>query len=159
MARKASTKPESGSSSTATIGFEALTSGQPSGARQIAKGNPQGERGRVYHFYIQYCVVPCLVEMLASYKGRIYDPACGSGGSLPASRLCSVHFADKDRAISQGIVQTQKIVESQCGTGQRDIASSKSEATLPCLHGPSAERHSCSRTQQTAGSTSCSQWL
>lgn len=50
MARKASTKPESGASSTATIGFEAVTSGQPSEARQIAKGNPQGESGRVYQF-------------------------------------------------------------------------------------------------------------
>src|SRR5216117_3775535 len=31
-------------------------------------------------FYTPSCVVRCLVEMLAPYKGRIYDPACGSGG-------------------------------------------------------------------------------
>jgi len=53
---------------------------QPSGARQIAKGNPQGERGGVHQFYTPSCAVRCLVEMLAPYKGRIYDPACGSGG-------------------------------------------------------------------------------
>ena len=31
-------------------------------------------------FYTPSCVVRCLVEMLVPYKGRIYDPACGSGG-------------------------------------------------------------------------------
>ena len=71
----------------------------------------------------------------AKDKGRIYDPACGSGGSLPASRLCSVRFAKKDRAIAQGVVQSEKFVESHGGTGQRDSASSKSEATLPSLKG------------------------
>jgi type I restriction enzyme M protein len=31
-------------------------------------------------FYTPSCVVRVLVEMLAPYKGRIYDPCCGSGG-------------------------------------------------------------------------------
>ncbi|HMP06453.1 MAG TPA: N-6 DNA methylase, partial [Lacipirellulaceae bacterium] len=31
-------------------------------------------------FYTPSCVVRLLVEMLAPYKGRIYDAACGSGG-------------------------------------------------------------------------------
>ena len=66
-------------------------------------------------FYTPSCVVRCLVEMLAPYKGRIYDPACGSGGSLPASRLCGVRFAEKDRAIAQGVVQSEKFVESHGG--------------------------------------------
>ena len=57
----------------------------------------------------------CLVEMIAPYKGRIYDPACGSGGSFPASRLCSVRFAEKHRAIVQGVVQSEKVVESHDG--------------------------------------------
>lgn len=34
-------------------------------------------------FYTPSCVVRCLVEMLAPYKGRIYDPACGSGDFGP----------------------------------------------------------------------------
>jgi type I restriction enzyme M protein len=59
--------------------------------------------------------VRCLVEMLAPCKGRIYDPACGSGGSLPASRLCGVRFAEKDRAIAHGVVQSEKFVESHGG--------------------------------------------
>ena len=36
-------------------------------------------------FYTPSCVVRCLVEMLAPYKGRIYDPACGSGGMFVQS--------------------------------------------------------------------------
>jgi type I restriction enzyme M protein len=36
-------------------------------------------------FYTPACVVRCLVEMLAPYKGRIYDPCCGSGGMFVQS--------------------------------------------------------------------------
>jgi len=70
-------------------------------------------------FYTPSCVVRCLVEMLAPYKGRIYDPACGSGGMF---------------------VQSEKFVESHGGTGQRDSASSQSEATLPSLSAAKGNR-------------------
>ena len=33
-------------------------------------------------FYTAQCVVRTLVEMLEPYKGRVYDPCCGSGGML-----------------------------------------------------------------------------
>jgi type I restriction enzyme M protein len=36
-------------------------------------------------FYTPACVVRVLVEMLAPYKGRIYDPCCGSGGMFVQS--------------------------------------------------------------------------
>ena len=36
-------------------------------------------------FYTPSCVVRCLVEMLEPYKGRIYDPCCGSGGMFVQS--------------------------------------------------------------------------
>ncbi len=36
-------------------------------------------------FYTPPSVVRCLVEMLAPYKGRIYDPCCGSGGMFVQS--------------------------------------------------------------------------
>ncbi len=36
-------------------------------------------------FYTPSCVVRVLVEMLAPYKGRVYDPACGSGGMFVQS--------------------------------------------------------------------------
>ena len=74
----------------------------------------QGLLGRVYEyfltqfasaegknggqFYTPCCVVRCLVEMLAPYKGRIYDPCCGSGGMF---------------------VQSEKFVEAHGGNGMR----------------------------------------
>ncbi|MFM8472881.1 MAG: N-6 DNA methylase, partial [Candidatus Kapaibacterium sp.] len=36
-------------------------------------------------FYTPSCIVRLLVEMLAPYKGRIYDPCCGSGGMFVQS--------------------------------------------------------------------------
>jgi type I restriction enzyme M protein len=50
----------------------------------------EGKRGG--QFYTPSRVVRVLVEMLAPYKGRVYDPACGSGGMF----VVSVHgFAPK----------------------------------------------------------------
>lgn len=36
-------------------------------------------------FYTPNCIVRLIVEMLAPYKGRVYDPACGSGGMFVQS--------------------------------------------------------------------------
>jgi len=36
-------------------------------------------------FYTPNCIVRLLVEMLAPYKGRVYDPCCGSGGMFVQS--------------------------------------------------------------------------
>ena len=36
-------------------------------------------------FYTPGCVVRVLVEMLSPYKGRVYDPCCGSGGMFVQS--------------------------------------------------------------------------
>ena len=43
----------------------------------------EGKRGG--QFYTPGCIVKLLVEMLAPYKGRVYDPACGSGGMFVSS--------------------------------------------------------------------------
>lgn len=43
----------------------------------------EGKRGG--QFYTPRCVVQLLVEMLAPYKGRVYDPCCGSGGMFVQS--------------------------------------------------------------------------
>ncbi len=43
----------------------------------------EGKKGG--QFYTPSCVVRCLVEMLGPYKGRIYDPCCGSGGMFVQS--------------------------------------------------------------------------
>ncbi len=60
-------------------------------------------------FYTPSCVVRCLVEMLAPYKGRIYDPCCGSGGMF---------------------VQSEKFVEAHGGRlGDISIYGQESNAT------------------------------
>ena len=43
----------------------------------------EGKKGG--QFYTPSCVVRVLVEMLAPYKGRVYDPCCGSGGMFVQS--------------------------------------------------------------------------
>lgn len=43
----------------------------------------EGKKGG--QFYTPSCVVRLLVEMLAPYKGRVYDPCCGSGGMFVQS--------------------------------------------------------------------------
>src|SRR6266404_4955177 len=51
-----------------------------------AEGKKGGE------FYTPRCVVRLLVEMLAPYKGRVYDPCCGSGGMFVQSeKFVEVH--------------------------------------------------------------------
>jgi len=50
----------------------------------------EGKRGG--QFYTPQCIVRLLVEMLAPYKGRIFDPACGSGGMFVQSeKFVQVH--------------------------------------------------------------------
>jgi type I restriction enzyme M protein len=43
----------------------------------------EGKKGG--QFYTPRCVVGVLVEMLSPYKGRIFDPCCGSGGMFVQS--------------------------------------------------------------------------
>ena len=58
----------------------------------------EGKKGG--QFYTARCVVQTLVEMLAPYKGRVFDPCCGSGGMF---------------------VQSEKFIESH-GGGLGDIS-------------------------------------
>jgi type I restriction enzyme M protein len=43
----------------------------------------EGKKGG--QFYTPRCVVQVLVEMLVPYRGRVYDPCCGSGGMFVQS--------------------------------------------------------------------------
>src|SRR3990172_2746238 len=43
----------------------------------------EGKKGG--QFYTPRCVVRVLVEMLAPYQGRVFDPCCGSGGMFVSS--------------------------------------------------------------------------
>jgi Type I restriction-modification system methyltransferase subunit len=53
----------------------------------------EGKRGG--EFYTPASVVRTLVTMLAPYKGRIYDPCCGSGGMFVQSEKLSKPTAAK----------------------------------------------------------------
>jgi type I restriction enzyme M protein len=43
----------------------------------------EGKKGG--QFYTPRCIVRTLVEMISPYKGRVYDPCCGSGGMFVQS--------------------------------------------------------------------------
>lgn len=46
-------------------------------------------------FYTPSCIVRTIVEVLKPYKGRIYDPACGSGGMfVQSAKFIKAHSAD-----------------------------------------------------------------
>ena len=50
----------------------------------------EGKKGG--QFYTPNSIVRLLVEMLAPYKGRIYDPCCGSGGMfVQAEKFVEAH--------------------------------------------------------------------
>jgi len=53
----------------------------------------EGKRGG--EFYTPRCVVRLLVEMLEPFEGRVYDPACGSGGMFIQSwKFLEAHKRD-----------------------------------------------------------------
>ena len=61
----------------------------------------EGKRGG--QFYTPRCVVRVLVEMLAPYKGRVYDPCCGSGGMfIQSETFVEAHGGQRDDIVIYG---------------------------------------------------------
>lgn len=61
----------------------------------------EGKRGG--EFYTPGSVVKTLVEMIEPYEGRIYDPACGSGGMfVQAERFVEAHQGRRDALAVYG---------------------------------------------------------
>jgi len=58
----------------------------------------EGKKGG--QFYTARCVVKLLVEMIEPYKGRVYDPCCGSGGMFVQSENFVKSHRGKIRDIS-----------------------------------------------------------
>ena len=58
----------------------------------------EGKKGG--QFYTARCIVKLLVEMIEPYKGRIYDPCCGSGGMFVQSEKFVIAHQGKIKDIS-----------------------------------------------------------
>lgn len=58
----------------------------------------EGKKGG--QFYTPQCIVKLLVAMLAPYKGRVYDPCCGSGGMFVSSEKFVEAHGGRRGAIS-----------------------------------------------------------
>jgi len=63
-------------------------------------GKFSGIEGRAGEDYTPRSVVELLVEMLEPYKGRIYDPCCGSGGMFVQSRKFLEAHGGNDQDLS-----------------------------------------------------------
>ncbi|MXW43258.1 MAG: SAM-dependent DNA methyltransferase [Candidatus Dadabacteria bacterium] len=62
--------------------------------------NAEGKKGG--EFYTPRCVVKLLVEMLEPYKGRVYDPCCGSSGMFVQSiEFITAHSGGSGRGKSK----------------------------------------------------------
>jgi type I restriction enzyme M protein len=68
----------------------------------------EGKRGG--EFYTPRSVLRVLVEMLEPYKGRVYDPCCGSGGMFVQSE----RFVESHGTVSLGFA---KLIGQYCLLG------------------------------------------
>lgn len=60
-------------------------------------------------FYTPQCVVRLLVEMLEPFKGRVYDPCCGSGGMfVSAAKFVTEHVSSNGNGNGKSKAQTQR---------------------------------------------------
>lgn len=75
----------------------------------IQEGKGKGE------FYTPKCVVNLIAEMIEPYKGKIYDPCCGSGGMFVQSLKFVENHAGNTKDISvfgqEGITTTYKMAK------------------------------------------------
>ena len=65
-----------------------------------AEGKGGGE------FFTPQSVVKLLISMIEPYKGRVFDPCCGSGG-------CSSKANSLRKATAGGLTMSQSLVRSQ----------------------------------------------
>ena len=84
-------------------------------------------------FYTPNCIVGVLVQMLAPYKGRVYDPCCGSGGMFVQSeKFVETHggrvgdiaiFGQESNATTRRLAVMNlaiRVIEADFGAEQAD---------------------------------------
>lgn len=85
--------------------------------------NAEGKGGG--EFYTPQSVVKLLVEMIEPYKGRIYDPCCGSGGMFVqsekfvlahggAARSRTEHAGEREADSSRAKRKKTRVQETKC---------------------------------------------
>ena len=85
----------------------------------------EGKRGGEY--YTPRCVVRLLVEMLEPFKGRVYDPCCGSGGMFVQSAEFVAAHGGRRTDIS---VYGQEFVATTWRLGKMNLALRGIEANM-----------------------------
>jgi type I restriction enzyme M protein len=95
----------------------------------------EGKKGG--QFYTPRCVVQVLVEMLAPYKGRVYDPCCGSGGMFVQSEKFIEEHGGRVGDIS---IYGQESNPTTWRLAQMNLAIRGIDANLGSEHGDSFHR-------------------
>ena len=96
-----------------------------------AEGKKGGE------FYTPRCVVKLLVEMLEPYKGRVYDPCCGSSGMF----VQSVAFIDAHATGNgNGGKGTRRYLDLRSGVEPHHLADRADEPRHPRHRGADCPR-------------------
>ena len=100
-----------------------------------AEGKGGGE------FYTPSCVVRTIVEMLAPYKGRIYDPCCGSGGMFVQSEKFVENHGGKigDMALHYINKYNMMAVRLTSKWDVRRLAKTTGATALPRVTAPTSE--------------------
>jgi type I restriction enzyme M protein len=95
----------------------------------------EGKKGG--QFYTPRCVVQVLVAMLAPYKGRVYDPCCGSGGMFVQSEKFIEEHGGKAGDIS---IYGQESNPTTWRLAKMNLAIRSIDANLGPEHGDSFHR-------------------
>ena len=78
-------------------------------------------------FYTPSCIVRLLCEMIRPFKGRVYDPCCGSGGMfVQSSRFCQEHGGGRNDISVYG----QELNATTSRMGRMNLAIRGIEANL-----------------------------
>ncbi|MEW6263881.1 MAG: class I SAM-dependent DNA methyltransferase [Thermodesulfobacteriota bacterium] len=95
----------------------------------------EGKKGG--QFYTPRCIVQLLVAMLAPYKGRVYDPCCGSGGMFVQSEKFIEEHGGKAGDIS---IYGQESNPTTWRLAKMNLAIRGIDANLGPEHGDSFHR-------------------
>ncbi len=109
-----------------------------------AEGKKGGE------FYTPRCVVRLLVEMLEPYKGRVYDPCCGSSGMFVQSvEFINAHASGNGNGAKRRATRLRRKAQRRgrhqhlwAGVQLHDLAPGEDESRHPRYRRPDrARRH------------------